>query len=293
MDDVYLLKFEKGLVARYKATYKQYNFKLGDIVLSDFAVEPTGNSEKLYPTSLHVGAMWLEVRLRSTMSGGQARWIGDREKLGSVLNRARYEPVFRGFVSKFVWYPPSDAISRRDGMSLDQRILEYVGLGGEKKKALDDEVTEYIHSADYDIVQMGSAVTNWVAKLATSKEIPQPEIIETNNPRRGHLRDLMTHLMRNSLKAEKIEKIFQGNLMLLKLDCNYDMECFGNLLYPVRRTVFNHYFSTGGVIAQRNTEYLVYMDEDGFVLSVGHEPVELTGGLYIAEHPVPVKQKAD
>jgi hypothetical protein len=294
--ECYILKFEKGLVARYKAVYKQYNFKFGDITLTDYAVEADSReSEKLYPTSLCAsGPMWLEVRLRSTMSGGQARWLTlDREKLKKYCNGARYEPVLRCFVSKFTWYPPGDAAARRDRMCLDQHVLEYVGLEGEDK-ALADEVIRYLSHLDCDIAQMGSAVTNWLAKICEPGEVPQPEIVETNNPRRGHLRDLMSRYLIPSLVQGKAEKIFQGNLMLVKVNSDYDMEQFGWLLYPVRRTVFNHYFTTGGVIAQRDIEYLVYISEDGYVLSPGHEPMELESGLYIAEHPVPTKQrKAD
>jgi hypothetical protein len=292
--DVYLLKFEKELVSKYEAVYRQYQFKFGNIVLNDFAVEAISQEgKKLYPTSMVCGLMWLEARLRSTISGLSARWITrlDREKLSSVLNGAKYEPMFRGFITKFIWYPPSDAISRRDGMNLEEYISEYVGVKG---KVLDDEeVTEYLNRADYDVAQLGSGVINWVAKLAEPREMPQPEIVEVSTPRRGYLRDLMRNLIPGLAQGET-EKIFQGHLTLLKVNGDYDMEQFGNLLYPVRRTIYNHYFSTGGVIAQRNTEYLVYMDEDGYVLSPGHEPVELTGGLYIASHPVPVKQrKAD
>jgi len=261
---------KKEYVVVYPAVLIRENWK----GLKDEHVDiESGEAEYLLPNEELSEVAYLEVRMRSTRAGNNARYVIP-EIANQYLNNAPFEPVFRGFVKNFRWAPPEDAMTERDG---DLLYIPY------------EEDEENI------IWQGGSAVMNWIAEVV---DRPAPDYsYDNNHPTRQHLRQIL----RQELLSFHLSLAYeQGSLELYR--CDYEVReekyCLKlNTLdtttvipappYRYSRRIFNHFIANGGVITRNNDLFLIWIGDDAVILAEDHEPIFPQKGYYIARHPIP------
>lgn len=208
---------------------------------------------KPWPPELpYDGEAELTIRLRSTNAGNAARWkCGEKAK--QALNEAPYEPVFRGVVTGFTWTP--------------------FGKKGPWFPCIEDD----------EIVQAGSGVLNWRAKVVRPIEDP--------------IRPLLSKLQRPTEEAWKK----QGHLAVFGLT---EYEAADALeLVPLLSVewvrFYNHFIGRiekyAWRVIERQAVAIIKTRDGAWVLSPDHpnEPLYLAEGCYLLSHPMPSGRKVD
>jgi hypothetical protein len=204
----------------------------------------------------------LRIRLDSTRAGNAARWSG-KELPQGALNNAPYNPILRGFVDHFIWFPPAS----RDNLPW---------VWGEHTHGILSDIME----KSGWVVQEGSAVINWAARVVAPVPDPIRDMLVVllekdvcwNDPlvqRQGRLE------VRRVYGASEISRIIPG------AGSGY-RRLFNHYIYPLDRWVWR-------VIDE--TAYALFVPSNGeaYVVSPDHETewLRLVGDLFIARHPLP------
>lgn len=218
-----------------------------------------------FPCRFNAGPVYVSRRLRSTR-GGNAAWWRAGDEARKCLNKAPFEPVFRGWVTQFAWAPPADAMAERDGL-----VMRYPYSGPDVGPT--------------HVFQGGSQELNWQGWVNP----PEAKRVEVDQPTRGHLRLLLQQAV------EEIRDPLRLPYEQGALKWGYapqELAEVAKTFSPYRQTVHNHYFTGGGVLAQTDEWYLVRLGR--CVLASDHKPEMTTPGtVVIAYHPVPTRQGVD
>ncbi|MDW8069792.1 MAG: hypothetical protein RML46_12900 [Anaerolineae bacterium] len=228
---------------------------------------------RLVPPMRVIGPVKLVTRLRSTLSGANARWWVEIPGRGAVgpnqlmsreerrvlgLNDAPYEPVIRVVAERFIWTPA------------DTRDCPAPA-----------DLQEWVRESDRLplVVQRGSLVINWAA--AIREPIPDP------------VREVILSVR----QAPRVEYATQGSLIVFQI-AEFDEDDLPLREGSGNRRILNHYLigHDGVVCRVIDGEYTavvrVRQGRSCLILSPDHpDPVELIAPhydrMYLLVHPVP------
>jgi len=244
--------FECRQVWVYKVHGKPWGHELVVPVLSPGHEDP-------YPLApghkyMFVEPTYLAVRLLSTRGQRLQYWrISERARHG--LNEAPFEPIWRGWVSQFMWAPE----------------------GKEFREEREDLVT-----GDWDVLQGSTGGWwTWGAKMAED-QAPYMRAPMWHSP----VPAISAVLGRLELRTSYAR---QGHLVVYQVDAPFG-ECREEEEWkrePVR--FYNHCVARAVVLGRRGTRVCIYTREPTWVLSPDHveEPVRLGPGYWVLEHPIP------
>jgi hypothetical protein len=195
------------------------------------------------------GEFEFKIRLQSTRSGSAAWWyVGDKAR--ECLNKAPYQPMFRGIISEFEWNP--------------RGIFLYPENGGEDI-----------------VIQGGSQVPNFLAKVL--RPIPDPikeflqkcETSSLYHLRQGNLTlwkvDLINGEIPSNVKIPIGREILKGFYFL-----NHWINYSPNFIY---RVINDRYV---GILETGYEPRTVILSRDHF-----NDPLILSPGVWLVTHPIP------
>jgi hypothetical protein len=198
---------------------------------------------------------YLAIRLYETRGRRLCYWVIKEEKGRQCLNKAPFQPIWRGWVSEFCWAPEG-----REFVAERERVL-----GG-----------------DWDVLQGSTGGWwTWGAKMAVDQapymccaewQSPVPTISRVL----GRLKLEMCYGSQGHLGIYQIEQPFR----------NYQEE----KEWPRERVKFyNHVVARAVELGRTATRLCVYCRDWTWILSRDHheDPVRLGPGYWILEHPIP------